>query len=450
MTTILLTEDDQVQREIITDILTTSGFEVRPAASGEEAVEALESSPYDLLLSDLKMPGIDGIELLRIAREKRPEMEVVLMTAHGTIRTAVKAMQQGAIDYLEKPFDKDSLLHVIERALERTNLRRENKRLRKLVTDRVSLGSIVGESEAMHEVFDRTERATQVQSTVLILGESGTGKELVARQIHFGGARAKNPFIVVNCAAIPDHLVESELFGHEKGAFTGADVTRTGKFEAAHKGTIFLDEIGDMPLDAQAKLLRVMQDGIVERVGANTGKQVDVRVLAATNRDLRQRVDEGDFREDLYYRLEVLPIELPPLRERLEDLPLLIQHFRDKLAKKLGIDPPAVSPDVVETFQRYPWPGNVREMEHVLEQCFVLGGGDSITEESLPAKLREPAIASANIELPPGGVILEDLEQELIRQALDRTGGKLKEAAQLLGLTYKTLQYRLKKHEIER
>jgi len=450
MTTILLTEDDQVQREIITDILASSGFSVRAAASGEEALERLEEAPSDLLLSDLKMPGMDGLALMRAARARRPELEVILMTAHGTIRTAVQAMREGAIDYLEKPFDKDALLHVITRASERATLRRENKQLRDLVAASVSLGSIVGESPAMREVFQRTQRATQVQSTVLILGESGTGKELIARHIHFEGPRAKKPFIVVNCAAIPDSLVESELFGHEKGAFTGADITRIGKFEAAHGGTIFLDEIGDMPLDAQAKLLRVLQDGKVERVGANDGRQVDVRVIVATNRNLKQRVDDGLFRQDLYYRLEVLPIELPALRDRIGDLPLLVHHFREKLGKKLGIAPPAVSPDVLDAFRRYDWPGNVRELEHVLEQCFVLASVDTLRIEDLPAKLRHPVPRSGGFELPPNGVILEDLEQELIRQALERTDGKLKEAAQLLGLTYKTLQYRLKKHEIDR
>ncbi|MBI1319973.1 MAG: response regulator [Candidatus Hydrogenedens sp.] len=450
MTTILLTEDDQVQREIITDILTSSGFGVRAAASGEEALALLDEAPSDLLLSDLKMPGMDGLALLRAARARRPETEVILMTAHGTIRTAVQAMREGAIDYLEKPFDKDALLHVITRASERTTLRRENKQLRDLVSVSVSLGNIVGESPAMREVFQRTQRAAQVQSTVLILGESGTGKELIARHIHFEGPRAKKPFVVVNCAAIPDSLVESELFGHEKGAFTGADMTRVGKFEAAHGGTIFLDEIGDMPLEAQAKLLRVLQGGKVERVGANDGRQVDVRAIVATNRNLKQRVAEGEFREDLYYRLEVLPIELPPLRERLTDLPLLVHHFREKLGKKLGLTPPAISPDLLDAFRGYDWPGNVRELEHVLEQCFVLASGDTLRVEDLPAKLRHPAPKSGGFELPPSGVILEDLEQDLIRQALERTDGKLKDAAQLLGLTYKTLQYRLKKHDIER
>lgn len=447
---ILLTEDDDTQREIITDILTASGYAVVAAASGEESLKKLGEGTYDLLLTDLRMSGMDGLEVLRQAKRMRPEVEVVVMTAHGTIRTAVTAMREGAIDYLEKPFDKDTLLLVLGRAMERTGLKQENVQLRKLVTESVSLGNMIGESAAMQEVFQRTTRAAQVSSTVLILGESGTGKELIARHVHFNSARAKKAFVAVNCAAIPDTLVESELFGHEKGAFTGADVARQGKFEVAHQGTLFLDEIGDMPLPAQAKLLRVLQDGVVERVGSNQARTVDVRVLAATNRRLLDKVQSGDFRQDLYYRLEVLTVELPPLRERMQDLPLLVNHFRQKLAKKLGIAAPNVHPDVLEAFRRYPWPGNVRELEHTLEQMLILCTGNMLDASLLPTKLRVPVPRSGDIELPPGGIILEDLEQELIRQALERSGGRIKEAAELLGLTYKTLQYRLKKHEIDR
>lgn len=447
--TILLAEDDQVQREILCDILRSSGFNVDPCASGEEAIERLDSTTPDLLLTDLKMTGMDGLTLLRETRRRRPDLDIVMMTAHGSVRTAVQAMREGAADYLEKPFDKDELLLVLHRALERAALQEENKRLRALVAQSVSLGNIIGDSPAMREVFQRTTRATQVQSTVLILGESGTGKELIARHIHFEGPRSRKPFIVVNCAAIPDTLVESELFGHERGAFTGADSARAGKFEAAHGGTIFLDEIGDMPLDAQAKLLRVLQDGLVERVGSNDPRRVDVRVIVATNRNLAKRVEENSFRQDLYYRLEVLVVELPPLRDRLQDLPLLVKHFREKLGKKLGGTPPAVGPAIIDALRHYHWPGNVRELEHTLEQCFVLATGSELRLEDLPAKVRNPVPQTGGFVLPPNGLILEDLEEELIRQAMERSGGRLKEAADLLGLTYKTLQYRVKKHAIE-
>ncbi|MBN2310619.1 MAG: sigma-54-dependent Fis family transcriptional regulator, partial [Candidatus Hydrogenedentes bacterium] len=278
----------------------------------------------------------------------------------------------------------------------------------------------------------------------------GTGKELVARHIHFSGPRREKPFIVVNCAAIPDTLVESELFGHEKGAFTGADTARQGRFEVADGGTLFLDEVGDMRLDSQAKLLRVLQDGLVERVGSAQPRAVDVRVIAASNRDLRKRVDTGEFREDLFFRLDVLPVRLPPLRERLQDLPLLVSHFREKLAKRLGKPVPAVTADALDAMRRYRWPGNVRELENTLEQLFILTDGDAITAADLPEKLRERTPVSGEFELPMGGIVLEELEQDLIRQALARSGGSIKEAAELLGLTYKTLQYRLKKHEIDR
>ena len=351
--TILVAEDDQVQREIITDILSLSGYEVHAMASGAEILDFASRENADVLLTDLRMPGMDGLELLRNIKRLRPEMEVVIMTAHATIKTAVSAMKEGAADYLEKPFDKEGLLLVIGRAIERSDLRRQNQQLRELVADSVALGNIVGESPVMQKVFERTRRAIRVNSTVLILGESGTGKELIARHIHFEGPRKKKPFIVVNCAAIPDNLVESELFGHEKGAFTGADASRTGKFETADGGTLFLDEIGDMHLESQAKLLRVLQDGMVERVGSSKPRQVDVRAIVATNRNLKKAVEEGQFREDLYFRLDVLTIELPPLRDRIEDLPLLINHFRDKLAKRLGITAPTIQPGVIDAFRRY-------------------------------------------------------------------------------------------------
>jgi len=447
---ILVTEDDQAQRDVIVDILEQAGHNARGVASAQEALAALRADTYDMLLTDMRMPGMDGLELLREAKRIRPDLEVVVMTAYATVETAVAAMKEGAVDYLAKPFDKDELLVVAAKALERGDLLRQNRRLRELVSDSVALGNIIGESPVMQKVFDVTRRAVPVTSTVLIEGESGTGKELVARHIHLAGPRGKKPFIVMNCAAIPDTLVESELFGHEKGAFTGAETSRTGKFELADEGTLFLDEIGDMQIESQAKLLRVLQDGLVERIGSSKPRKVDVRVIVATNRNLAQRVAEGTFRKDLFYRLDVLPIRVPPLRERMQDLPLLVSHFRTKLAAKLGRSVPAVDADAIEAMRRYRWPGNVRELENALEQLFILCDAPTITVADLPEKLRQRTPGPSAFSLPPGGIVLEDLEQDLIRQALEQSGGRIKEAAELLGLTYKTLQYRLKKHDIDR
>ncbi len=447
---ILIAEDDQVQRDIIADILIKEGHQVTAAASARAALDALEGDAFDLLLTDLRMPEMDGLELLREARRRRPELDVVLMTAHATVKTAITALREGAADYLEKPFDKDELLIIVDRVLEQRGLREENQQLRQLVSDSAALGNIIGESAPMRAVFDIVRRAVPLQTTVLIQGESGTGKELVARHIHFNGPRKSKPFIVVNCAAIPETLVESELFGHEKGAFTGAERSREGKFEIAHGGSIFLDEIGDMELASQAKLLRVLQDGVVERVGASKSRPVDVRVIAATNRDLRERVSQGAFREDLFYRLDVLNVKLPPLRDRIDDLPVLVVHFREKILRRIGKPGPEISADAFERMRRYRWPGNVRELENTLEQLFILTDAPTITLEHLPEKLRDAGPAADGFALPSGGLVLEDLEQELIRQALQRSGGRIKDAAELLGLSYKTLQYRLKKHEIDR
>ena len=447
---ILVTEDDQIQREVIVDILEHAEYEAVGAASAENAIEALEADTYDVLLTDMRMPGMDGLALLRQAKRIAPDIEVVVMTAYATVETAVAAMKEGAVDYLSKPFDKEELLVVVAKALERGELVRQNRQLRALVTDSVSLGNIIGESPAMRHVFEVIRRAVPVNSTVLIEGESGTGKELVARHIHVTGPRSNKPFIVVNCAAVPDTLIESELFGHEKGAFTGADTSRTGKFELADGGALFLDEIGDMRLESQAKLLRVLEDGLVERVGSSQPRKVDVRVIVATNRNLAQCVEDGTFRKDLFYRLDVLPIRLPPLRERIQDLPLLVSHFREKLAAKLDRPVPTVSADAIEAMRSYRWPGNVRELENTLEHLFVLCDGPVITVEDLPEKLRQRTPETGAFRLPAGGIVLEEIEQDLIRQALERTGGRIKEAAELLGLTYKTLQYRVRKHDIDR
>jgi DNA-binding NtrC family response regulator len=447
---ILVVEDDDTQRGVLRDILESAAFKVQAASSARDGLAVLQADAVDLLLTDLRMPEMDGLELLREAKRIRPETEVVLMTAYSSVNTAVTAMKEGAVDYLAKPFDKEALLHVVGKVLENASIRKENTQLRKLVDKSTSMGNIIGECAAMEDAFDRVRRAVPIASTVLILGESGTGKEMVARHIHYNGPRKNKPFIVVNCAAIPDTLIESELFGHEKGAFTGAETSRPGRFEAADGGTIFLDEIGDMRLDSQAKLLRVLQDSVVERLGGTKSRTVDVRVIAATNQDLRKRVESGEFREDLFFRLEVLPIHLPPLRDRIDDLPLLVDHFRQKLADRLGKPVPTIGPDAFEAMRRYRWPGSVRELENTLEQLFILCDGDVVGEDDLPEKVRNRVPDTGDVALPPGGLVLDDMERDLIKQAIERSGGRIKDAAELLGLSYKTLQYRLKKHGIDR
>jgi two-component system NtrC family response regulator len=447
---ILVTEDDTPQREIIGDILSEAGYEVEAASSGHSALDLMKTQVFDLVLTDMRMPEMDGLELLMQVKHIRSETEVIVMTAHATVETAITAMKEGAIDYLAKPFDKNELLIVVDRALEKVSLKQENTQLRKLVVEAASLGNIIGECEEMQGVYDVIRRSVPLDTTVLIRGESGTGKELVARHIHFNGPRKNKPFVVVNCAAIPDNLVESELFGHEKGAFTGADKHREGKFVIANGGTLFLDEIGDMRLESQAKLLRVLQDGIVEPVGGSRSQKVDVRVIAATNRDLNELVEEEKFREDLYYRLDVLNVSLPPLRDRVSDLPLLIKHFESKLSSKLDRPASTVSADALQLLRNYRWPGNIRELENTLEQLFILTDAPVIEAQHLPEKLREPQPVSGEVVLPTGGLKLEELEQDLIRQALERSGGRIKDAAELLGISYKTLQYRLKKHDIDK
>jgi DNA-binding NtrC family response regulator len=363
-------------------------------------------------------------------------------------------MRQGAHDYITKPFDKDVLLLSVEKALEHKRLRQENLELRELVQTRFTLGGIVGVSQEMQRIFTLVEKSVPVNSTVLIQGESGTGKELVARSIHFDGPRKKAPFVAVNCAAVPESLIESELFGHEKGAFTGATQTRKGKFELADGGTIFLDEVGDMSMDLQAKLLRVLQEMQIERVGGTELIAVDVRVIAATNKNLEQEVAKGKFREDLFFRLNVILIDISPLRERKVDIPPLIEHFKNKLSQKLQRTYPALDSAVVDRFMAYHWPGNVRELENVLERLLVLTDKDRIELSDLPKNLLVPHIGVEQVErlegvrLPEQGISIEDVEKKLICEALARTGGHILKASKLLGMTYKTLQYRIKKHDI--
>jgi DNA-binding NtrC family response regulator len=449
---ILVVDDEASQRRIILDVLASAKYEVKEASGLTEARARIAEGGLDLVITDLRMQDGGGMDVLAEARRLAPEAEVIVMTAYGSIESAVDAMRQGAHDYLTKPFDRDALLACVDKALEHKRLKEENLELRELVTSRYSMAGIVGVSEKMQEVFRLIERSVPVPSTVLIQGESGTGKELVARSIHFTGARKKGPFIAVNCAAVPANLIESELFGHEKGAFTGATTQKKGKFEAADGGTIFLDEIGDMSLDLQAKLLRVLQEMKIERVGGNAVIPVDVRVLAATNKKLGESVEKGEFRGDLFFRLNVIVIDIPPLRARKEDIPPLIDYLQKKLSEKFKREYPRLAPVVIDRLMAYDWPGNIRELENTLERLLVLAEKPDIGLADLPENIAVPRVATQDVgglTLPEEGISLEEVERKLISQALARTDGHILKASKLLGMTYKTLQYRIKKHDIE-
>jgi DNA-binding NtrC family response regulator len=448
---ILIVDDEDSQRQIIADVLADVGYEVVEASGATDATRYIEQNKLDLVVTDLRMDDGTGLDVLRETKRFCPDTDVIVMTAYGSIESAVSAMRQGAYDYITKPFDKDALLAAVNKALEHKSLREENLELRELVGTRFTLNGIVGVSQKMQRVFKLVEKSVPVPSTVLIQGESGTGKELIARSIHYSGSRQRKPFVAVNCAAIPENLIESDLFGHEKGSFTGATQTKKGKFEIADEGTIFLDEIGDMSMDLQAKLLRVLQEMTIERVGSTEVIPVDVRVIAATNKNLEEEVANGAFRDDLFFRLHVILIEIPPLRERNEDIPALVDHFQKKLSEKFKRKYPPIEPAVIDKFLEYPWPGNVRELENTLERLLVLTEKEKIELADLPHNILGGHVGAEEpdgLHLPEDGVALEEVERQFICEALARTGGHILKASKLLGMTYKTLQYRIKKYGI--
>ena len=445
---VLLADDDESFRRVQEYLLQQAGYGVTSTATGSDALARFRDELHDVVVSDVRMPGLDGLELLERVRAISAETPVVMVTAHGTVETAVEAMKRGAFDFLTKPFPGEQLRLTLERALEFARLTRENRELRRAVEGRFAFENLVGSSPAMMALFDALELAAPSGSTVLIVGETGTGKELVARAIHHASPRRDAPFVTLNCGAIPETLIESELFGYRRGAFTGATAERKGKFEFADGGTLFLDEAGEIPLHLQPKLLRVLQSGEVDRIGADRPVHVDVRIVAATHRDLEALVTEGGFRQDLYYRLAVVPLRVPPLRDRRDDLPLLAQHFLDRMIRKTGRQGLRFEPPVFALFDRYPWPGNVRELENTVERMVVLSRDDVLGVENLPEKIRRAGDVSviAGFRLPSHGVNLEDLEKDLIRQALDRHGDNRTRAARDLGLTRNTLLYRMQKY----
>ncbi|MDZ7373595.1 MAG: sigma-54 dependent transcriptional regulator [candidate division KSB1 bacterium] len=445
--TILVVDDELQQAEVLAGFLRKRGFQVLVSGSAREALEKLRAHAIDLVLTDMRMPEMEGLELLRKGKEINPEVDFIVLTAFGSVENAVEAMKQGAIDYLTKPIDLDQLELVVGRAHERKQLLSENRWLREQLATRHDFANIVSVSQRMHEALSIAARAAPTRATVLILGESGTGKELIARAIHAASPRKDKPFVVVNCAALPESLLESELFGHEKGAFTGADRLRKGRFELADGGTLFIDEVGDLPPQVQVKLLRVLQEGTFERVGGSETLKVDVRIVAATNRDLDRMVEEKSFREDLYYRLNVVRIWLPPLRERKEDIPHLLDHFLHRFAQEYGKHLDGFSREALDLLLKYDYPGNVRELQNIVEQAVVLARSNLITTAELPPTLRSRLApvpeSDENATLPEK---VAAFEKRLILEALEKAQGVQTRAAELLGITERNLRYKLQKY----
>ncbi|HKQ05611.1 MAG TPA: sigma-54 dependent transcriptional regulator [Blastocatellia bacterium] len=447
---ILVVEDEHSLRQVIEFQLSEAGYEVATAEDGARGYETLTENLLDLVITDLAMPEMDGLELTRRVKAISPETPVIVITAFGEVQTAVAAMKFGAEDYLTKPLDWDELRMIIERALKVKDLARENRELRAFIGEQFKPENIIGTSKRMRELYGVVERVSRTDVSVLLLGESGTGKELVAKCIHQNGARRAQPFVTIDCGAIPEQLLESELFGHHKGAFTGAIADKRGMFEEAHGGTVFLDEIGEMPLNLQVKLLRVLQEGQFMRLGENTPRRVDLRVIAATNRDLARMVEDGAFREDLYFRINIVPVKLPPLRERREDVPLLVAHFIEDAARRYSQPQPRLSKDVYRYFHQYPWPGNIRELKNTIERLLVLSNDEEITTDDLPDEIKNvrAGAGSLSLNLPEGGIDLEEVEKEIIRQALEKNGHNQSRTAKYLNITRNTLIYRMQKFNL--
>jgi two-component system NtrC family response regulator len=449
MNTVLVVDDEKNYLVVLEDLLEEEGYKVLTAASGGEAIEIIHKTPVDTVLTDIRMPAMSGVELLERLRDFDPDLPVILMTAYAEVDQAVAAMKKGALDHIQKPFDNKDLKRAVARGVERRAL---TARIRHLQTELgTAWGNIIGKSKAMERVFAVMKRVADAPTTVLISGDSGTGKELIARGIHKASPRVNAPFVSINCAAVPESLLESELFGYEKGAFTGAVQTRQGKFEFAHGGSLFLDEVGEMSLALQAKLLRVLQEQEFQRVGGTKDIKVNVRIIAATNKDLKEEVAGGRFREDLFFRLNVVHIRVPPLRERREDIPYLVAHFVEKFGEKLGRPLLAVEPEAMSSFYKYSWPGNIRELENVIERALVLSRGSSISLEDIPPEIRE----SPEIEEGINTLIswekglsetLDAIEERMIRQALKRADNVQAQAAKMLAISRSNLQYKMRKY----
>lgn len=449
---LLVVDDEPSMREFLEIMLSQEGYQVRTASTGEEGIKAYRAEEPDLVLTDVKMPGMSGLDLIREIHSLDPAAPIIAITAYASADDAIRAVREGAYDYLSKPFQIEDLRIIIRNALEARRLRRENLELRRSIEGRYRFGDIIGKSHEMVEIFDLISRVAPSKAGVLIMGESGTGKELIAKAVHYNSPRADKPFVTINCTAIPENLLESEMFGHQKGSFTGAIATKAGLVEAAHTGSLFLDEVGEIPQSIQVKLLRFLQEREFRRVGGTDDKKIDVRVIAATNKNLEEEMEAGNFREDLYYRLNVIRVRLPPLREREEDIPVLIDHFLKKFSKEQGKKIEKVSSLALRVLCNYSYPGNVRELENIIERCVTLEQSDQLTAENLPQKLFEsalPVCIGGELGIPPDGIdmnrTMESVEKRLISRALDIAGGNRPKAAKLLGITFRSLRYRMLK-----
>jgi DNA-binding NtrC family response regulator len=453
MMRILVVDDEKSILELLSVVFQKEGYRVRTNLGTPQAFELIEAGEYDVLISDIKMPQMDGMALLERSRALHPLAPVIMITAYGSVKQAVEALRMGALDYVVKPFEVEELKILVSHGLEERRLREENVLLKKAIRDSSSFDNIVGKSRSMREVFDLIEKVADTDSTVLIMGESGTGKEMAARAIHAHGRRKDNAFVSINCGALPENLLESELFGHVRGAFTGAVAEKRGMFETAQAGTVFLDEVGEMTPWTQVKLFRVLQERTVRKVGGTDEIPVDVRIIAATNQDLKKRIAEGRFREELYYRLNVISFEMPPLRKRIEDVSLLAGHFLLKHCEKMGRPLKRITPEAMNVLELYPWPGNVRELENLIERIVAVEAREAITAASLPEEFLSRRTKN---ETPSGmgpGFNLEDQLDELakrfIQEAGDRAGGNMSRMAELLGVSYRSLRYLLEKYKIK-
>jgi two-component system response regulator PilR (NtrC family) len=452
--TLLVVDDEKSMCDFLEIMLKKEGYEVTCTTSGEKAFDLLDNNLFSMVLTDIRMPGVDGFQVLRKVKETSPDTAVIMITAYGSPEGAVTAMKEGAYDYITKPFRIEEVKLTIRKALERNALLEENVRLRQAVQDRFNFWNLIGKSSKMQQVYELVEKVSQTKANVMITGESGTGKELVAKAIHYNSPRKGKAFVPINCGAIPENLLESELFGHIKGSFTGAVTNKRGLLEVADGGTLFLDEVGELPLSLQVKLLRVIQEREFKRVGGTEDIKVDVRVVSATNQNLEKRLHEGTFREDLFYRLNVIQINLPPLRERKEDIPLLSEHFVKKYALEDSNEPYKIAPEAFRLLLGYEFPGNVRELENMVERAITLESSNMVTEQSIRSYINERTIsktAPPSLEIPEDGMdlnqVVEDLEKAFIIKALEKTGGVKKKAAELLGINFRAMRYKLAKYE---